>query len=173
MSVLGDNTTIDFLNGNGKKGRAIVVPQVRTQAGFMEQARMLRWINSMLDHIAGGDFSKEYSAQWFSYYFGKVYDGPYTVASESLGILLVQQMDATNATTAMWCDANVNVTQQRIIKRHLRLHFGKWLFIPEKILANDLEQYHIPTFYGEYKFYKNDDLMQRLRSVLIGTMMLQ
>jgi hypothetical protein len=55
VSVLGDGTTVDFLDENGKKGQATVVPQVRTQAGFMEQAHRLQWIDSMLNHIAGGD----------------------------------------------------------------------------------------------------------------------
>ena len=29
------------------------------------------------------------------------------------------------------------------------------------VLSNVLEWYPIPTFYGEYKFYKNDELMQK------------
>jgi hypothetical protein len=29
------------------------------------------------------------------------------------------------STAAMWTYANVNYMQQRIIKKHLRLHFGK------------------------------------------------
>ncbi len=152
-------TELFTLLGDGK-GRAIIVPQVKARAGVMEQARRLKWIYSLLDHIAGGECGKENAAEWFSYYFGKVYDGAFTVASESLGIPLVQRLDATNA-AAMWSDANVNITQQRLLKKHLRLHFGKRLFIPEQMFTNDLERYHIPTFYGDYKFYKNDDLTQK------------
>jgi hypothetical protein len=32
----------------------------------------------------------------------------------------------------MWPDANVNISQQRIIEKHLMFHFGKRLLIPVK-----------------------------------------
>jgi hypothetical protein len=61
----------------------------------------------------------------------------------------------------MWADANINYTQQRIIKKHLRLHFGKRLFIPDTTFNADHEHYYIPTHYNEYKHYKNGDRMQK------------
>ncbi len=63
----------------------------------------LKWIDSMLDLIDGGEYGKEDAAEWYSYYFGKVYDSEFTVF---LGITLVQWLDETNV-AAMWCDANV------------------------------------------------------------------
>jgi len=65
------------------------------------------------------------------------------------------------STAAMWTDANVNYTQQRIIKKHLRLHFGKRVFIPDSTLSSDHEQYYVPTYYNEYKYYKNGDKTQK------------
>jgi hypothetical protein len=42
-------------------------------------------------------------------YLGKKYDGAFTLASESLGIPLVQRLDAASALW-MWSDANVYCT---------------------------------------------------------------
>ena len=61
----------------------------------------------------------------------------------------------------MWSDANVNYTQQRIIKKHLRHHFGKRIFIPETVFSEDSDHYSVPTFYNDYKYYKNDDKTQK------------
>jgi hypothetical protein len=55
-------------------------------------------------------------AQWLAFYLGKKYDGSFTLASEALGIHLVQQLDSTSM-LAMWTDANINYTQQQIIKK--------------------------------------------------------
>jgi len=101
-----------------------------------------------------------------------VHNGPYTVAPESFGIPLVQWMDATNA-AAMWCDANVNMTQQPIIKKHLWLHFGKWLFIPEEFC----QMFWYGTIF--HYFMENTSSIRMmtscksLRSALTGTTMLQ
>jgi hypothetical protein len=56
---------------------------------------------------------------------------------------------------------HINVTQQRIIKKHLRFHFGKRLFIPEQQISKDCENYYVPTSYGEYKYYKKGDRSQK------------
>jgi hypothetical protein len=45
------------------------------------------------------------------------------LALEALGIPAAQCLDE-RSTGAMWADANINYTQQRIIKKHLQLHFG-------------------------------------------------
>jgi leucyl-tRNA synthetase len=58
------------------------------------------------------------------YYLGNKYEVPFTLALEALGLPIVQCMDE-KSTAAMWTYANVNYMQQRIIKKHLRLHFGK------------------------------------------------
>ena len=63
----------------------------------MEQACKLKWLDKMLEHVAGGDKDKEDAAEWLSYYLGKRHDGAFTLASEALGLPLVQKMDATNA----------------------------------------------------------------------------
>ncbi len=51
----------------------------------------------------------------------------------------------------MWADANMNYTQQRIIKKHLQPNLGKQLFNPETTFDLDHEHYYIPTYYNEYK----------------------
>ena len=74
-------------------------------------------------------------------------------ASKAFGVPLVQQMDSASA-EAMWSDANINVVQQRIIRRHLRHHFGKRLFIPQNVFQEDREHYSVKTHYDCYKYYK-------------------
>jgi hypothetical protein len=88
------------------------------------------------------------------------YEGSFTLALEALGLPVVQRLDE-QSTAAMWADANINYTQQRIIKKHLWLHFGKRLFIPESTFSADHMHYYIPTYYNEYKYYKNGDKLQK------------
>jgi hypothetical protein len=81
-----------------------------------------------------------------------------TLASEALGIPLVERMDAASA-EAMWSDSNVNVVQQRIIWRHLHQHFGKQIFIPQKIFDDDQRLYSIETHYDCFKYYKGGNTL--------------
>jgi hypothetical protein len=98
----------------------------------------------------------EDAAQWMITYLGKHYDTSFTLASAAIGLPIVERMDAPSA-EAMWPDANVNVLQQRIIHRHLRHHFGKRLFIPQTIFAEDWKHYSVDTYYNCFKYYKGGD----------------
>jgi hypothetical protein len=70
--LLGNGgNTIDFFYGNGRKGLAVVIPKVKSQKSFLEQARKLQWVEKVLDHLAGADCDKEDAAQWISTYIGK------------------------------------------------------------------------------------------------------
>ena len=51
LTILGEGNSIDFVYANDKRGRAIIVPQVKTLSGFMEQARKLKWLDKMLEHM--------------------------------------------------------------------------------------------------------------------------
>jgi len=158
FNVLGSKSTasIEFEYKNGNKGRAVIVPCVKDENSFRRQARRTKWIECCLEHLN----DKNDAAQWMSYYLGSKYEGPFTLALEALGLPVVQRMDE-QSTAAMWTDANINYTQQRIIKKHLRLHFGKRVFIPDNMLSHDHEQYYVPTYYNEYKYYKNGDKTQK------------
>jgi hypothetical protein len=59
----------------------------------------------------------------------------------------VQHTDEA-AAEAMWADANINITQPQITKRHLRYHFGKRIFIAENKIASECNYYSVPTSYG-------------------------
>jgi hypothetical protein len=83
----------------------LIVPQVKGLHAFMEQAPKLRWIDYMLDHLAGLGFEKDDAAEWLSYFGGKKYDASYTLASEALGLPLVERLDDVSA-QAMWSNAN-------------------------------------------------------------------
>ena len=62
---------MDFIFGNDKCGRAIIVPQVKTLPYFMEKARQLKWIESMLEHIAVDSSDLPNAAKWICYYIDK------------------------------------------------------------------------------------------------------
>jgi hypothetical protein len=158
FNVLGSKSTasIEFEYKNGNKGRAVIVPCVKDENSFRRQAQRTKWIECCLEHLN----DKNDAAQWMSYYLGSKYEGPFTLALEALGLPVVQHMDE-QTTAAMWSDANINYTQQRIIKKHLRLHFGKRVFIPDNTLHRDHEQYYVPTYYNKYKYYKNGDKTQK------------
>jgi hypothetical protein len=158
FKVLGTKTTssITFEYKNGNPGCAVLVPRVKNEESFCKQANKLQWIESILSHVS----EKNDAAQWMAYYLGKKFEGSFTLALEALGIPVVQRLDE-QSTAAMWADANVNSTQQRIIKKHLRLHFGKRLFIPESTFIVDHQHYYVPTYYNEYKHYKNCDKLQK------------
>jgi hypothetical protein len=71
--VMGNKSNVvDFEYRNGNRGRTIIVPQDRNHSSFMKQAKKLRWVESLLEHLAGDDkCDKDDSAQWLSYYLGK------------------------------------------------------------------------------------------------------
>jgi hypothetical protein len=91
---------------------------------------------------------------------GKKYDASFILASEALGLPLVQWLDEAS-TEAMWSDANIDVAQQQIIRSHLKYHFGKHMFLPQMILRADWDLYEVETLYGSYKHYKNGDQTQK------------
>ncbi len=77
----------------------------------------------MLEHMSGGaDTDKEDLAQWLAYYIGKKHDASLTLACDELGTPLVQKLDEASA-ESMWSNANINITQQRILRQHLHFHF--------------------------------------------------
>jgi hypothetical protein len=78
----------------------------------------MRWIDAMFDHLAGPSFDKDDAAEWLSYFLGGKYDAAYTLASEALGLPLVERLDDASA-QAMFSDANINVTQKRILKKNI------------------------------------------------------
>ncbi len=125
-----NKNAVNFYYANGKPGLTVIVPQVKTLPAFMEKAWKLQWIESLLSHVACEGLEKDEAAEWLCYYIGRKHEASFTLASESLGYPLVQRMTEA-AAQAMWADANINHTQQRILKRHLRQCFGKRIFIPE------------------------------------------
>jgi len=160
FKVMGiKSNAVEFDYKNGTKGCAILVPKVKNYLSFDKQARRLQWMKSLLNHIAGPD-SMEDAAQWITTYLGKHYEASFTLASEDLGFPLVERMDEVSA-EAMWSAANVNVVQQRIIRKHLKFCFGNRIFLPSKVFKDDRTHYNVETYYGFYKFYRNGDKMQK------------
>jgi len=46
-------------------------------------------------------------------------------------------------------------------KKHLQLHLGKCLIIPDTLFSLDHDHHYVPTFYNEFKYYKNGDKTQK------------
>lgn len=82
----------------------------------------------------------------------------FTLALEALRMPVVQCMDK-KSTMTMLADERIDHTQQSIIKRYLCLHLGKYLFIPDTRIEQDHEQYFVPTYYDECKYYKEGNKM--------------
>ncbi len=123
LSTPGNNdNSFDFTYLNGRIRCMLIIPQVKSLPAFMEQARKLRWISSILDHLPGPGFEKDDAAEWPSHFLGKKNDAAYTLASEALGLPLVERLDDVSA-QVIWSDANINVTQQRALEIHLRFQF--------------------------------------------------
>jgi hypothetical protein len=89
---LASSRQIDWLHHNGRKARAVIIPQVREKASFMREAWREKWVESILEHVAGGleNHDKEDAAESLIYYLGKKYDASFILASEALGLPLVQ-----------------------------------------------------------------------------------
>jgi hypothetical protein len=49
----------------------------------------------MLDHLAGPGFENDDATEWLSYFLGKKYDAAYILATEALGLPLVERFDDT------------------------------------------------------------------------------
>jgi len=162
ITHFGKNRKVDWQHSNGKKARAVIIPQVKDKASFMREAWKDRWLESILEHLTGSseNLEIENAAEWLITYLGKKYDTSFVLALEALGLPLVQRMDEAS-TEAMWCDANINVVQQRILRKHLKFHFGKRIFLPQTQLKVNREIYQVETMYGSYKYYKGGDRTQK------------
>jgi hypothetical protein len=66
--------------------------QVTTQASFVENAWKLKWIYSMLEHIAMEGSDLDDATESLYYYISRKYDSSFTLASESCGYPWVKQI---------------------------------------------------------------------------------
>ncbi len=82
----------------------------------------------------------------------------------------MQKLDEASAET-MWSGANINITQQRILRAPLAPFWEENFYFREKILHN-VKYYQVPMSFGEYKYYKDDNSHKIQRNVLIGLEML-
>ncbi len=66
LNHFGKNHKVDWQHGNGKKARAVIIPQVRDKASFMREAWKERWVESILEHLTGGSekLDMEDAAEW-------------------------------------------------------------------------------------------------------------
>jgi hypothetical protein len=53
---------------------------------------------------------------------------------------------------AMWDEANVNISQQRVIKQYFRTCLGNKLFIPEGKALEEITKNIVLPKYGSYEY---------------------
>ncbi len=72
VSHFGNKISVDWTSANGKKARAVIVPQVKDKVSLMRQAGKLQWVESVLEHLAKGTEvnDKEGATEWLAYYLG-------------------------------------------------------------------------------------------------------
>ena len=70
---------LTFVYGNGKCGHAIIVPQAKSQISFMEYARKFKWVESMLEHVAGQDCDTEDASGCLCFYLRKRHDASFSL----------------------------------------------------------------------------------------------
>jgi hypothetical protein len=63
----------------------------------------------------------------------------------------------------------VNIVQQQIIHKHLKFHFGKRIFLPAKVFKDNRVHYNVETFYDCYKYYRDNNIMQKPEKCLYLT----
>ena len=156
MLVVGENNSVDFTFPNSKPGRVILVPQTSTMDTFLRYAKK-KWIDKILEHIAGKSGSLGDAAEWLSVYLGKCYESNFLIAANTLGMPLVTRMDEITA-AAMWTDANVSLAQQRILSKYIRHTFENSVIIPEatqQAIVGDVTTAAILPIFGEYSFFKD------------------
>jgi hypothetical protein len=73
VSHFGNKNSVDWTYANGKKARAVIVPKVKGKVSFMKQAEKLQWVESVLEHLAGGTEvnDKEDAVKCLVYCLGK------------------------------------------------------------------------------------------------------
>jgi hypothetical protein len=54
FQTLGNKSTssVNFEYKNGVKGRAVIVPRVKSEDSFQRQAKKLNWMESILEHVS-------------------------------------------------------------------------------------------------------------------------
>ncbi len=75
------------------------------------------------------------------------------------------------AAEAMWADGNINITQQQIIKRHFRYHFGKRIFIAERKLLQSVAIILSLHSMESISTIKKEAGLRNLKSVPFGPVM--
>ena len=148
MALIGEDNAEDFQFENSKKGRVILILQSLSLSGL---------VNPFCEYVTGPmSCDKNDAAELLTIYLRKKYECAFIIAAAELGMPLVTQMDEVTA-AAMWADANVTLTQQKIVKKHLWHVFGSCVIVPEtkQHILGDMDSGVQPVF-GKYSYYRNN-----------------
>ena len=100
-----------------------------------------------LQHLPGlihNDGNEKAGANWMISYYGHHHEDEFVAVCEELGYpVLTHKMPAATA-AAMWQDANISLTAQRIILRYLHNEFGRRLVVPESMISKYGEEHVCP-----------------------------
>jgi hypothetical protein len=105
------------------------IPSHSTKVAFLKRSgrKGQKWVEAILEHLPG---NKVDAARWLMSYLGNHYEDTFTDAATKMGLPCCLCMDPYDA-IRMRDEANVNLSQQKVIKQYLRASLGKKICIPD------------------------------------------
>jgi hypothetical protein len=143
------NTPIVYRSNSNKDQILLRVPMCTTEQSFERSMQRTKFLKNLLENL-GPDV--EVSTKWLLTALAKKSGKIYEEVARERGFITTQskKMDAHSA-AAMWRDANVNLRQQRAIKRHLGAYFGAQLMVPESEVKEQIDKVHNPEVLAAHK----------------------
>jgi hypothetical protein len=106
---------------NGAEKLLSMIPQSKTESGFVQAAHRSNWLTDVLGHVRSSDADGASSVA--RYIVGKYQEQFLTVAKEDAGLTPMESMD-TIASEAMIQDANLTVSQFKLVQQHVTFAAG-------------------------------------------------
>jgi hypothetical protein len=75
--------------------------------------------------------SRDDAARWIMTYLGMKFPTEFVKAASEIGMPIHGKKMSAERAFAMWSDANINTTQQRIVNQHFAAFFGHRFTVPE------------------------------------------
>jgi hypothetical protein len=93
------------------------------------------------------------------------HEDAFLAAASSLGIPIVQKM-SPHAAHAMWTAANININQQKIIKRYIREYLGPHVFITDSGLIEMAGKRQFKPTFSSYVYVSDEKAKHNERGEL-------
>ena len=123
---------LKYTNWSGHTSRLLRIPTCKTNESFQRMNNDLKFVDNLPQYIsASSDHIKVSNvAGWIIRRLSHLYEEQIALTAKKLGFISSSQKMDSYTAEAMWCEADVNLRQQRTILRYLRGFFGRKFFIP-------------------------------------------